>query len=146
MFTAKVDDPRLDCAILRPMESDGDHFLAYYLTKDDESALAFKERRAADAAVPPDGEQPPSGPTAFHFVRDYETVKVEQDVSNEFLLVLDDGEMGGTDGPDGRPKRGKGGYYKNIERKMNLKKKRGNVSFPLFFLFDCNKELITTKK
>jgi RNA polymerase II-associated factor 1 len=41
----QVEDPRLDCAILRPMESDGDHFLAYYLTKDDASAIAFKKAR-----------------------------------------------------------------------------------------------------
>lgn len=27
------------------MESDGDHFLAYYLTEDDEPALAFKANR-----------------------------------------------------------------------------------------------------
>jgi RNA polymerase II-associated factor 1 len=27
------------------MESDGDHFLAYYLTKDDESAVEFKKVR-----------------------------------------------------------------------------------------------------
>jgi RNA polymerase II-associated factor 1 len=40
-----VDDPRLDCAMLRPMEADGDHFLTYYLTKDDESAAEFKARR-----------------------------------------------------------------------------------------------------
>jgi hypothetical protein len=45
MLLIQVEDPRLDCAILRPMESDGDHFLAYHLTKDDESALEFKERR-----------------------------------------------------------------------------------------------------
>jgi RNA polymerase II-associated factor 1 len=31
---------------MRPMESDGDHFLTYYLTKDDESAEQFKESRA----------------------------------------------------------------------------------------------------
>lgn len=31
------------------MESDGDHFLAYYLTETDEAALEFKERRAAVA-------------------------------------------------------------------------------------------------
>jgi hypothetical protein len=42
----QLDDPRLDCAIMRPMESDGDHFLTYYLTKDDESAEQFKESRA----------------------------------------------------------------------------------------------------
>jgi hypothetical protein len=40
-----VDDPRLDCAIMRPMESDGDHFLSYYLTKDDDVALEFKKSR-----------------------------------------------------------------------------------------------------
>jgi hypothetical protein len=41
-----LDDPRLDCAIMRPMESDGDHFLTYYLTKDDDSAEQFKDSRA----------------------------------------------------------------------------------------------------
>jgi RNA polymerase II-associated factor 1 len=67
--------------------------------------------------------------TPFHFVRDYETVKVEQEVPNEFLLVLDHG----TDDGDGEtPRRAKGAYYKNIERKMLLKKKRVNVSAPYF--------------
>lgn len=42
---AEADDFRLDCAILRPMESDGEHFLAYYLTRDDEGAMEFKRRR-----------------------------------------------------------------------------------------------------
>ena len=107
-----MEDPRLDCAILRPMESDGDHFLAYYLTSDDADALAFKEERMA----PKGGEE--NKTTAFHFVRDYETIKIEQEVPNEFLLVLDNGDTG---------KRGPGAYYKNIERKMTLKKKRMNV-------------------
>lgn len=107
-----TEDPRLDCAILRPMESDGDHFLAYYLTKDDADALEFKEERL----TPKGGEE--NKATAFHFVRDYETVKIEQEVPNEFLLVLDNGETG---------KRGPGAFYKNIERKMTLKKKRMNV-------------------
>jgi len=31
---------------MRPMESDGDHFLSYYLTKDDDSAEQFKESRS----------------------------------------------------------------------------------------------------
>jgi RNA polymerase II-associated factor 1 len=39
------------------MESDGDHFLAYYLTKDDESALEFKERRRDGAPPEPDEER-----------------------------------------------------------------------------------------
>ena len=64
----------------------------------------------------------------FHFVRDYETVKVEQEVPNEFLLVLDEG----SDEFDN--KRPKGAYYKNIERKMLLKKKRVNVCLFLYAL------------
>ncbi len=73
----------------------------------------------------------------FHFVRDYETVKVEQEVPNEFLLVLDDGDEPDGDAElfddalDDKPRkqrRGRGAYYKNIERKMILKKKRVNVS------------------
>ena len=66
-------------------------------------------------------------PTLFHFVRDYETVKVEQEVPNEFLLVLDEG--GDEVDAKGVP-RPKGAYYKNIERKMLLKKKRLNVRIP----------------
>ncbi|KAM5537103.1 hypothetical protein V8D89_009249 [Ganoderma adspersum] len=119
-----IDDPRLDCAILRPMEADGDHFLAYYLTKEDEAALEFKQGRVArDLGDVPDGDEP----TYFHFVRDYETVKVEQEVPNEFLLVLDEGtDEFETDVRGGAP-RPKGAYYKNIERKMLLKKKRVNT-------------------
>lgn len=65
-------------------------------------------------------------------MRDYETVKVEQDVPNEFLLVLDNGDgtdehLPETDANAVQP-RGKGAYYKNIERKMTLKKRRGAVS------------------
>lgn len=52
----------------------------------------------------------------FHFVRDYETVKVEQEVPNEFLLLFDDEAQPPT------------ANYKNIERKIILKKKRVNVS------------------
>ncbi|EGN96729.1 hypothetical protein SERLA73DRAFT_184888 [Serpula lacrymans var. lacrymans S7.3] len=121
-----IDDSRLDCAILRPMEAEGDHFLAYYLTKDDEAAVTFKTTRMANESL--DSEEPPS--TAFHFVRDYETVKVEQEVPNEFLLVLDEGDSQSiTNGSDEvlEGRRSKGAYYKNIERKMILKKKRTNT-------------------
>ena len=59
--------------------------------------------------------------TPFHFVRDYETVKVEQEVPNEFLLLFDD---------DAQPPTAN---YKNIERKIILKKKRVNVSQGLHF-------------
>lgn len=77
-------------------------------------------------------------------MRDYETVKVEQEVPNEFLLVLHEGEeprsledlMTSGDHSRGPPKE-KAAYYKNIERKMTLKKKRANVRLPftLFRLF-----------
>ncbi|KAI0251724.1 RNA polymerase II-associated [Lactifluus subvellereus] len=99
----ELDDPRLDCAIMRPMESDGDHFLTYYLTKDDDAAEEFKESRADPRGI--DALQEEEEATEFHFVRDYEVVKVEQEVPNEFLLA-------------------RGAYYKLIERKMLLKKKR----------------------
>jgi RNA polymerase II-associated factor 1 len=65
-------------------------------------------------------------PTAFQFVRDYETVKIEQEVPNEFLLVLDDGDTEPVSTSE--VSRSKGAYYKNIERKMILKKRRVNVS------------------
>ena len=41
----QVEDPRLDCAVLRPMKTEHDSFLAYYLTQDDDSATKFKETR-----------------------------------------------------------------------------------------------------
>ena len=58
---------------------------------------------------------------------------MEQEVPNEFLLVLHDGDLSGNldammKGIDQKPsRREKGAYYKNIERKMLLKKKRANV-------------------
>ena len=113
------------------MESDGDHFLAYYLPKEDEIASTFFERRRTG-----DPEE-----TIFSFVRDYETVKIEQDVPNEFLFVLDEGDdLFGDDNDESKPengskKREKGAYYKNIERKIMLKKKRANVSFRTFSAF-----------
>ncbi|KIP01867.1 hypothetical protein PHLGIDRAFT_112681 [Phlebiopsis gigantea 11061_1 CR5-6] len=121
------DDPRLDCAVLRPMEAEGDHFLAYYLTKGDDTATEFKNARLARPVNADQDEEP----TTFHFVRDYEVVRVEQEVPNEFLLVLDEGDMDvkdfipDTDVKPSQP-RAKGAYYKNIERKMLLKKKRVN--------------------
>ena len=130
------------------MKSDHDSFLAYYLTQDDESALKFKQTRFGllPYEVPEDQEVRISAPnlftsyhltasqeTIFHFVRDYETVKVEQEVPNEFLLVLHNGDPPEdldvlTNGVDQKPRRReRGAYYKNIERKMTLKKKRANV-------------------
>ncbi|KAL5492506.1 hypothetical protein ACEPAI_3953 [Sanghuangporus weigelae] len=109
-----VPDPRLECGILRPMEADGDHFLAYFLPREDEAAENFVEmRRSGEIAEE----------TVFSFIRDYETVKIEEDISNEFLLVLDDGE-GVKPEEDVKSQRKKGAYYKNVERKIMLKKRR----------------------
>ncbi|KAF8906198.1 RNA polymerase II-associated protein [Gymnopilus junonius] len=121
-----TEDPRLDCAILRPMKTEHDSFLAFYLTQNDESAISFKETRFA---LPPYEVPENEQETTFHFVRDYETVKVEQEVPNEFLLVLYDGNpVPESDNLDGKLfHREKGAYYKNIERKMHLKKKRVNA-------------------
>lgn len=72
--------------------------------------------------------------TIFSFVRDYETMKIEQDVPNEFLLVLDDGDEEPSMNGNSSAKqihRPKGAYYKGIERKIMLKKKRVNVSYPI---------------
>ncbi len=57
-------------------------------------------------------------------MRDYEVVKVEQEVPNEILLVFDDGDSDSSASYDTRRA---GAYYKFIERKMLLKKKRTEV-------------------
>lgn len=44
---------------------------------------------------------------------------IEKEVPNEFLLLLEEGAS-----PD---QRARGAYYKSIERKMILKKRRANV-------------------
>ncbi|KJA13549.1 hypothetical protein HYPSUDRAFT_49789, partial [Hypholoma sublateritium FD-334 SS-4] len=136
----EVHDPRLDCAILRPMKTEHDSFLAFYLTQGDESALSLKETRFEQAPYEvPENEEVSPYPhyldrvdqTTFHFVRDYETVKVEQKVLNEFLLVLSDGDspiiVEDLDLEQKQTRRDKGAYNKNIERKMHLEKKRVNI-------------------
>lgn len=148
------------------MKTEHDSFLAYYLTQDDDSALTFKETREAlpPYEIPEDQQvgiiddifsvaHREGQETVFHFVRDYETVKVEQEVPNEFLLVLHDGQPPGKNEDDERPghaPRTKGAFYKTIERKMQLKKKRANVRSILFqcvckiFMAACS-NMISTK-
>ncbi|KAJ6619965.1 Paf1-domain-containing protein [Mycena sp. CBHHK59/15] len=84
----------------RPIDAEHDSFLAYYLTADDESAIKFKETRLRlhRTRCPPSRRRRYSTSCATT-----KTVKVEQEVPNEFLLVP------------------------NIERKMLLKKKRVNA-------------------
>ncbi|KZV63190.1 Paf1-domain-containing protein [Peniophora sp. CONT] len=122
------DDPRLENAVIRPMESDGEHFLSYYLSKTDREAEAHKTaRREGDMSLHI-GEGDNEG-TRFEFKRDYEAVKIEADVNNEFLLVFDEGgEVEVPAPPNGSTVevRGRGAYFKGIERKMLLKKKRAD--------------------
>lgn len=69
-------------------------------------------------------------------MRDYEVVKVDQEVPNELLLVIHDGEDEikteikpdiGESSSNPTRHRPAGAYYKGIERKMLLKKRRVNV-------------------
>lgn len=119
------------------MESDGEHFLAYYLPKEDEAAESFAEQRrnreGTEARYPNFVSVAIHAydnfliqETVFSFIRDYETIRVEQEVPNEFLLVIEDDDAGSELKP--ARQRSKGAYYKNIERKILLKKKRANVS------------------
>lgn len=75
-------------------------------------------------------------------MRDYETVKVEQEVPNEFLLVLSEGDppvaIEDLDLEQKQTRREKGAYYKNIERKMHLKKKRVNVNLILTLAYSSH--------
>ena len=73
-------------------------------------------------------------------MRDYEVVKVDQEVPNELLLVIDDGEdeikteikpETGESSSNLTRHRPAGAYYKGIERKMLLKKRRVNVRLRL---------------
>lgn len=63
---------------------------------------------------------------------------MEQEVPNEFLLVIDEGEEESEDKPESSAsaskRRPSGVYYKGIERKMLLKKKRVNVSIACIFI------------
>lgn len=73
-------------------------------------------------------------------------MKVEQEVPNEFLLLFDDGEESKVDVEDAehvpKKRRERGVYYKNIERKMLLKKKRLNVS-AVFLCFKSSHSLLS---
>ena len=91
------------------MESDGDHFLSYYLTQKDEDA--FSSNRTAwnicsgdswktqtkrnpknrSVSMSLQNREPADGifqVTPLLFIRDCKTVKVEQEVPNEFLLLF----------------------------------------------------------
>ncbi|KAG9101901.1 hypothetical protein FS749_001867 [Ceratobasidium sp. UAMH 11750] len=131
----EVSDPRLDCGILRPQQTEDDeHFISFYLPSEDEEAEAFKARRRAPLSTLTNET------TDFEFQRDYESAKIENDITNEFLVVIDEGpglnadgtpavtghtgEANGADGSSATDEsRRQGAYYKGVERKIVLKKK-----------------------
>ncbi|CUA75989.1 RNA polymerase II-associated protein 1 homolog [Schizosaccharomyces pombe 972h-] [Rhizoctonia solani] len=129
-----VPDPRLDCGILRPQQTEDDeHFISFYLPNEDADAEAFKARRRAPVSTLTNET------TDFEFQRDYESAKIENDITNEFLVVIDEGatnadgtpvvsgHVGQSDGVHGvegvHEGRKTGAYYKAVERKIVLKKK-----------------------
>lgn len=101
-----MNDPRLDCAILQPIEADGDHFLAYYLTKEEGAELEFKQGRtiAREQGDVPDGDELIA--TYFHVVLDYEMVKVEKRRERGAERVLARARLGHGRVRDGRLWRG----------------------------------------
>ncbi|KAF8754182.1 Paf1 [Rhizoctonia solani] len=129
-----MPDPRLDCGILRPQQTEDDeHFISFYLPTEDADAEAFKARRRAPVTAVMNET------TDFEFQRDYESAKIENDITNEFLVVIDEGGMNADGTPvisghagqsDGvhsvegvHEGRKSGAYYKAVERKIVLKKK-----------------------
>lgn len=122
--------------MIRPIiGEDGESFLSYYLTSEDAEAITYNTRRQAGHTrasraqnpllpdLDEDDDDNEERAASFKFIRDYETVKIDTDVPNEFLLVLDDGSSLSAGGTGGK----KGAYYKNIERKYVLRKRRANV-------------------
>ena len=133
----QVPDPRLETAIIRPVVGeDGESYLSYYLTAEDAESEEYKSHR--DAAYERSARQRTKGKNSedeesiseqkvkFHFVRDYETVKIDMEVPNEFLLMLNSGERADLSNVSGDEISGaiKGAFYKNIERKYVLRKKK----------------------
>lgn len=60
LFISQQPDTRLDCGILRPQESDGDHYLSLYLPREDADAEEFKSRRQVDEDA--ESEEKPVSP------------------------------------------------------------------------------------
>ena len=130
----------METAIIRPViGEDGESYLSYYLTAEDAESELYKShrdityeqsaRQRAEGKDPKDDEAPTAPQKVpFHFVRDYETVKIDMDVPNEFLLMLNGGEADASgvrgDGVSDTPK---GAFYKNIERKYVLRKKKRQI-------------------
>jgi RNA polymerase II-associated factor 1 len=153
----QVPDPRLDCGILRPQQTEDDeHFISFYLPTEDADAEAFKARRRAPVTAVMNET------TDFEFQRDYESAKIENDIMNEFLVVIDEGGMnadgtpvlsghvGQSDGVHGvegvHEGRKSGAYYKAVERKIVLKKKPVIVSISQFSFLNSHLCIPTTER
>lgn len=125
------EDPRLDCAVIRPVVlDDGETFIAYYLPRDDASAAELKQRRdfALEMNLSADDK-----PVAFDLVRNYES-KVLPGEGTELVLFFDNGDLpahvdavGTTREPESRQK---GVYYKLVDTRRALKRKRVDPNEP----------------
>ncbi|KAH8832915.1 RNA polymerase II-associated [Flagelloscypha sp. PMI_526] len=78
------DDPRLDSALLRPLKTEHETFLSYYLPEDDESADRLKSARASVQPYEAASEQ-----IILKFVRDYEPINIESEVKKEIILDIE---------------------------------------------------------
>ena len=137
----QVPDPRLETVIIRPIVGEGgESYLSYYLTAEEAESEEYKShrdvayersaRQRTKSKNSEDEEPIAEQKVKFHFVRDYETVKIDIEVPNEFLLMLNSGEGADLANVSGDEISGaiKGAFYKNIERKYVLRKKRQMVS------------------
>ena len=64
LTAAQDEDPRLACAVLRPMKSEVDTFLSYYLTESDDAALSFIDARISV----PSYEVPPNSVSVSRYI------------------------------------------------------------------------------
>lgn len=142
------EDPRLDCALLRPVRlDDGENFIAYYLARDDAQAIGLKEQRnlSLELNVATAEEMASSihpeifsmvlildQSVPFDLIRDYETKVFGNEQGNDLVLLFDDGGLpphadavGSSRQYEQRPK---GVYYKAISRRHILKRRRVDVS------------------
>ncbi|KIY68885.1 RNA polymerase II-associated protein [Cylindrobasidium torrendii FP15055 ss-10] len=127
------EDPRLEVGIFRPVTINDESIIAYYLNEDDEGAAEYK---AARESVVPYDIPITQGTIPFRFVRDYSTTTAtEGEAQTEFLLVIDEGpsaeeDVFGDEEDDqyATKSRPKGAYYKDISRKVALKRQRNTAN------------------
>ena len=122
-------DKRVENAIIRPLENDGEQWLQYFLPEDDDQYQLLKSKMESNE-LPQDVENQERA--MFNFIREYNLAN-KQDDCNDVLLVFDDGRSQPPKSSQveqslasARP-RGKGVYYKPMPTRMTVKKRRPRV-------------------